>query len=225
MVENSMKTLRIFKTLLVASGALVLASCGADEVASPGEGAFNPAPGSGGGGGGVVTPPPGTPAADCPTGFSNVGTVAGGTLRNCQLPSSITGSLTVPARAGTVYSLSGRVDVGIDRGGDAGAPIGAQGILTVEAGVRIFGSGGLDYLVVNRGSQIFAIGTATNPVIFTSRNSIEGTTTIDSIGQPARRRSKAPTPSTAATRRRITPVRCNTSACSTPASKSCRATS
>jgi len=184
MVENSMKTLRIFKTLLVASGALVLASCGADEVASPGEGAFNPAPGAGGGGGGgVVVPAPGTPAADCPTGFTNVGTVAAGTLRNCQLPNSITGALTVPARAGTVYSISGRVDVGVDRGGDAGAPVGTQGVLTVEAGVRVFGSGGLDYLVVNRGSQIFAVGTPTSPVVFTSRNSIEGTTTVDSIGQ------------------------------------------
>src|SRR3546814_10124059 len=37
--------------------------------------------------------------------------------------------------------------------------------------------------MVNRGSQIFAEGTATEPVVFTSRQSIEGTTDIDSIGQ------------------------------------------
>src|SRR3546814_19718600 len=37
--------------------------------------------------------------------------------------------------------------------------------------------------MVNRGSQIFAEGTATEPVVLTSRQSIEGTTDIDSIGQ------------------------------------------
>src|SRR5690606_29472958 len=116
-------------------------------------------------------PAPGTPAADCPTGFSNVGVVANGTLRNCQLPQKIAGTLAVPLRAGTVYSVSGRVDVGDDMGGDVNAPrAGAvKGILTLEPGVRVFGSAGLDYIVVNRGSQIFAEGTATQPVIFTSR--------------------------------------------------------
>jgi hypothetical protein len=49
--------------------------------------------------------------------------------------------------------------------------------------VRVYGAAGLDYMVVNRGSQLFAEGTATNPIIFTSRQSIEGTTTVDSIGQ------------------------------------------
>lgn len=176
------------RTLLVTSlSALALAACGggASEVASPGEGVFNP--GNGGGNGGGTNPPPGNgqPAADCPTGFTNVGTVANGTLRNCQLPAKITGSLVVPLRAGTVYSITGRVDVGDDMGGDAGAPrAGAtKGTLTVEAGVKIFGSAGLDYIVVNRGSQIFADGTATQPIVFTSRQSIEGTTGVDSIGQ------------------------------------------
>ena len=49
--------------------------------------------------------------------------------------------------------------------------------------MTIFGSGGLDYIVVNRGSQIFAEGTSTSPVVFTSRQSVEGTTGVDSIGQ------------------------------------------
>jgi trimeric autotransporter adhesin len=40
--------------------------------------------------------------------------------------------------------------------------------LTIEPGVQIFGNSGADYLVVNRGSKMFANGTATNPVIFTS---------------------------------------------------------
>ena len=38
-----------------------------------------------------------------------------------------------------------------------------QGILRIEAGVRIFGATA-EYLVVTRGSQIFAQGTASNPI-------------------------------------------------------------
>src|SRR3546814_9470553 len=70
-------------------------------------------------------------------------------------------------------------------GGDAANPNpqARKGTLTVEPGVTVFGSAGADFLMVNRGSQIFAEGTATEPVVFTSRQSIEGTTDIDSIGQ------------------------------------------
>lgn len=174
---------RLTTLLAVSASALTLAACGSAEVASPGEGDF----GDGGGGGGGVTPPPapGTPAADCPTGFANVGLIAGNTLRVCQLPQQINGALTVPLRAGTIYSITGRTAVGTDRGVDPAAPIAGseQGILTIEAGVRIFASGGSDYLLVNRGSQLFAEGTATNPIVFTSRQNVEGTTTESSQGQ------------------------------------------
>src|SRR3546814_1326282 len=70
-------------------------------------------------------------------------------------------------------------------GGDAAnpAPQARKGTLTVEPGVTVFGSSGADFLMVNRGSQIFAEGTATEPVVFTSRQSVEGTSDIDSIGQ------------------------------------------
>ncbi|WP_337186968.1 hypothetical protein [Phenylobacterium sp.] len=175
------------KLILVSSlSALALAGCGgADNVASPGEGAFPPTSGGGGGGGGGTTPQPGQPAADCPTGFSNVGLVANGTLRACQLPSLILGNLVVPNRDGTVYAISGRTDVGQDRGADPNNPIAGaqQGILTIEPGVRLFGSGGLDYLNIVRGSQIFAEGTATSPIIFTSRSNIDGNSGADLIGQ------------------------------------------
>jgi hypothetical protein len=175
------------KTLLVMSlSALALAGCGggADNVASPGEGAFPPGTGGGGNGGGT-TPPPGTPAADCPAGLSNIGTVANNTLRACQLPAKIVGNLVLSARAGTIYAISGRVDVGDDRGADPLAPLpgSQQGILTIEPGVRLYGSGGLDYINVQRGNQIFAEGTATNPIIFTSRSNIDGNSGADLIGQ------------------------------------------
>jgi len=183
-----MIALKKLKTLSVALLSVVaLHACDA-EVASPGEGAFAPgassgsSSGSGGGSGGGTGG--GTAAADCPTGFTNVGVVAGGTLRACQLPAKITGNFVVPRRTGTVYAISGRVDVGEDRGGNASAPTAAQaGVLTIEPGVRLYGSAGLDYIVVNRGSQIFADGTASQPIVFTSRQSVEGTTGVDSIGQ------------------------------------------
>ncbi|WP_310541619.1 hypothetical protein [Phenylobacterium sp.] len=167
-----------FKTLLITSlSAVALASCGGggNAPASPGEAT------GGGTGGGTGT----GAAVDCPTGTTNVGTVAAGSLRNCQLPAKVTGTLNLPLRAGTVYSVTGRVDVGDDMGGDAAAPkAGAvKGVLSVDAGVRLFGSAGLDYIVVNRGSQIFADGNAAQPIIFTSKQSIEGTTGVDSIGQ------------------------------------------
>ena len=173
--------------LLACAAAAMLGACsGADGVASPGVGAFAPAPAP------VPVPPPPAPpppvtpvgpAADCPTGFSNVGTVSN--RRICQLPTTITGNLVVPNRAGTIYSVSGRTQVGTDLGADQAAPISGaqQGILTIEPGVTIFGNSGLDYLLVNRGSQIFAEGTATAPIIMTSRQNVEGTTTENSIGQ------------------------------------------
>ncbi|MEP6345021.1 MAG: hypothetical protein ABJ082_04315, partial [Parasphingorhabdus sp.] len=176
-----------FRSVLFAGvAALAVTACGADDVASPGEGnivvlpsptpAPTPAP--------TPTPTPtpaGTPATDCPTGTANVGTITTGNgeqARNCQVSGIIQGNLVLPKRPdtqNTVYSLSGGVEVGVDGG--------AQGILTVEPGVTVFGSSGGDFLLVNRGSQLFAEGTASRPIIFTSRQNILGTSGVDSIGQ------------------------------------------
>ncbi|ALJ09176.1 MAG: hypothetical protein ACK4SI_05770 [Brevundimonas aurantiaca] len=172
------------KTLLVtAASALALAACGSAEVASPGEGNFGNGGNNGGNNGGGNTPAPGTPAADCPTGLANVGTIANGSLRVCQLPQQILGNLSLAVRAGTIYSISGRTEVGTDRGIDPASTTGTQGILTIEPGVKIFASSGGDYLLVNRGSQIYAEGTSTKPIIFTSRQDVEGTATATSQGQ------------------------------------------
>ena len=126
-------------------------------------------------------PSPGGPANGCPSGFEDGGVIAD--KRNCILPREVIRDLTVPARSGTVYSLSGRVDVGRDIGGDGQASGGIAATLTVEPGVVVFGSGGLDYLVVNRGSKIRAIGSAAAPIIFTSRANLEGLATDASQGQ------------------------------------------
>src|SRR3546814_2536295 len=128
-----------------------------------------------------LTPTPGGAADDCPTGTANVGVI--NDLRNCQISGTITGNRTIANLPGVIYSLSGAVTVGVDVGGDGNAPGGQQGILTIEPGTVIFGSSGADFLLVNRGSQLFAEGTATQPIIFTSRPNVEGTSGADSIGQ------------------------------------------
>ena len=81
-----------------------------------------------------------------------------------------------------IYRLIGFVRLGGDTLAVTPANV-TTGILTIEAGTVLFGSSGADSLVINRGSQIFAEGTATKPIIFTSRANIEGTATDTSIGQ------------------------------------------
>ena len=51
-----------------------------------------------------------------------------------------------------------------------------------EPGALIFASGN-DFLNVNRGNQLVANGTASDPIIFTSRQNIEGSVSADSSGQ------------------------------------------
>jgi hypothetical protein len=162
-----------------------LAACGADDVASPGEGGFTPSPSPTPSPTPTPTPTPpsGGAAESCPAQTTDRGII--GNKRNCEISGTITGSRLIQNLPGTIYSIAGRVQVGTDRGSDPANPTNgsAAGQLTIDPGVTIFGSGGLDFLVVNRGSQIIAEGTANNPIIFTSRQNVEGTATGTSIGQ------------------------------------------
>ncbi|MEM6683946.1 MAG: hypothetical protein AAF607_17055 [Pseudomonadota bacterium] len=187
--------MKIVRSILLAGTALGLAACGADDVASPGEGTLvvvtpapaptTPAP--------TPTPTPpapgvGNPADDCPTGTGRLGTInIGGDatqqLRICQISGTLTGNIVIEDIPGVIYSLGGTVRVGRDIGADGNDPNGSAATLTIDPGVVIFGSSGADALVINRGSQIFAEGTPTSPVIFTSRANVEGTSGVDSIGQ------------------------------------------
>jgi hypothetical protein len=163
---------------------LPLAACGADDVASPGEGTLVTPPPAAPTPPPVTNPPPtGGPAANCPAQTTDRGVV--GNRRNCEISGTITGSRLIQNVQGVIYSLAGRVQVGTDQGSDPANPLsGSQsGQLTIDPGVVIFGSGGLDFLVVNRGSQLIAEGTSNNPIIFTSRQNLEGTATDNSIGQ------------------------------------------
>ncbi|MDQ3081903.1 MAG: hypothetical protein M3R07_06790 [Gemmatimonadota bacterium] len=173
------------RSVLLLGTLVSLAACGADDVASPGEGSFAPGPP-----GGTPPPPPppppppsSGPAPSCPALTTDRGVIAN--KRNCEISGTITGTRVIQNLPGTIYSLAGRVQVGTDMGGDPSNPLpgSVAGQLNIDPGVTIFGSGGLDFLIVNRGSQIIAEGTQNNPIIFTSRQNIEGTATDTSIGQ------------------------------------------
>jgi hypothetical protein len=188
-----MQTLEKHRNLLfLAASVAVLAGCGSEEIASPGSGGNvtvnittppppppPPPPAST-----LVTPAPGCPTIDNSVGLRDLGTITGptGTYRNCELPARFTRSSTLTRIPGLLYSLGGRVDVGNDLG--AAATSGESSVtLTIQAGVVIFGSTGTSWLHVNRGNRISAIGTATSPIVFTSRDNILGLTTDDSQGQ------------------------------------------
>ncbi|HBQ91672.1 MAG TPA: hypothetical protein DD795_01515, partial [Erythrobacter sp.] len=53
---------------------------------------------------------------------------------------------------------------------------------TIEPGVILFSSGS-GWLNVNRGNTINANGTAARPIIFTSRDNVQGLNTANSSGQ------------------------------------------
>lgn len=173
------------RLLMIGVAASVLTACGggANDVASPGEGVLVGGGGGGGNsGGGTTNPPPtGGPAASCPTGTTDAGVVAN--RRNCRLPSRIATALSLPKVAGLFYSIDGRVDVGTDVGGDGAAAGGQSATLSIDPGVVVAGQSNASFLVVNRGSQINAVGTATAPIIFTSLGNIEGTTTDTTSNQ------------------------------------------
>jgi hypothetical protein len=99
----------------------------------------------------------------CPATTTTISSADGSTT-TCQVSGRITSDLRLTA--GNLYALSGAVFVGGDNGDSA--------TLTVDAGVTVFGASGNDYLVVSRGSQISAVGTAAEPITFTSIQDVQG---------------------------------------------------
>lgn len=177
---------------LVGCSAIALAGCGPTDIASPGTGgnvvinqpAPTPSP--------TPTPtsaPTVTAAAGCPTisdpqGLTDSGTISGptGTWRVCTLPSTINKSVQLPKVAGLLYSMNGRVNVGTDKGFTKAS--GETGVtLTIDPGVILFGNTGTSWLAVNRGNKINAVGSATAPIVFTSRDNVLGLNTETSQGQ------------------------------------------
>lgn len=167
-------------TLMVSAAIGALAACGASDIASPGDGVIvmpaptpSPSPTPTSTPGGSVTPAASCPTIAGPNLLIDRGTIAGptGTYRNCAFPARFTASTQIPKVAGVIYSLDGRVDVGTDKGA---ASTGYDVTLGIDPGVVIFGATGVSYLAVNRGNQINAVGTATQPIIFTGRGNVVG---------------------------------------------------
>jgi hypothetical protein len=100
-------------------------------------------------------------ASGCPAGTTTIAEVDG-TTNTCQISGRVTSNLRLTA--GNHYALSGAVFIGGDNTDSA--------TLTVDPGVVVYGASGNDYLVVSRGSQIVADGTAANPITFTSRDHV-----------------------------------------------------
>ena len=178
--------------LLVGCSALALAGCGPSDIASPGTGGDviinNPAPTPTPTGTPTTTPTV-TPASGCPTiadsqGLTDAGTISGpeGTWRVCSLPSRINTSITLQKVPGLLYQLPGRVDVGTD-GGATPSSADTNVTLTIQPGVIIYGGTGVSWLHVNRGNKINAVGTASAPIIFTSRDNVLGLNNENSSGQ------------------------------------------
>lgn len=183
--------MRTFQWIIAGAVAAALAGCGADEISSAGsagnvtinnQAPTNPDP--------VPDPDPQgvEAAAGCPTiadpaGLRDDGTISGptGSYRVCALPNQLTASVNLTRVPGLLYALDGRVDVGPDRGAapTADAPV----VLTIQPGVVIFAKTGTSWLAVNRGNRIQAVGTAQQPIVFTSRDNVLGLATDDSQGQ------------------------------------------
>jgi len=180
------------RSLVIGASALALASCGADDITSPGTGGnitiTNPPPAP------APTPTPTptgalvTPAGSCPTianpvQLVNEGTISGptGNYRVCAMPARFTASTTLPYISGLLYRLAGRTDVGSD-GGPVATAADTNVTLTLQPGVIVYASGS-SWLNVNRGNRINATGTAARPIIFTSQDNVVGFNTINSSGQ------------------------------------------
>jgi hypothetical protein len=170
------------RALMLMTTLIPLAACGADDVASPGEGVLVvpvPTPGP-------PAPPPPPPAAGgaytgaTPAGFTDRGVV--NNRRVFEMPPRFTQDTTLQNLPGAVYSIAGPVNVGSDVGGDGTLAGGQSVTLTIQPGVVVIASSGNDYLVVNRGSRLNAIGTTAQPIIFTARANLEGTATDSSQG-------------------------------------------
>lgn len=98
-------------------------------------------------------------SAACPTGTTAAGTIDG--KEACGLKGTYKSS-NLLLTADKVWLLQGGVFIGSDNKENS--------TLTIEPGTKIVGATGADFLVIQRGSKIFAEGTAAAPIVFTSNN-------------------------------------------------------
>lgn len=120
---------------------------------------------------------PGAPAIICPAGTTRqTGAIPQGRTETniCRVNRPVVTNVTLTR--GNLYEIEGPTFVGIDTGPDPVSPVagGVSASLTIDPGVTLFSEGrtGFDILVVSRGSQIFANGSAAAPIIMTSREAV-----------------------------------------------------
>ena len=103
---------------------------------------------------------------------------------------NVTVDLFIPALAdGGAHIFEGSLFIGETH--DSDAALAAAGIseggdgptLTVEAGATLAFQTSADFIIINRGSQLFAVGTATAPITFTSVSDVEGTVGPEDVQQ------------------------------------------
>jgi hypothetical protein len=121
-------------------------------------------------GGWTVGMPDGGVSFGCPAGTTDIGTLAG--RQACELSGTVAGTLTLSRD--NYYVLDGKVTVGDDSG--------TTGTLNIESGTTIVGDDAEDFLVISRGSQILARGTAMAPITLTALDDINGAVSAGSRG-------------------------------------------
>lgn len=101
----------------------------------------------------------GTAMAACPTGTNALGTVQG--KEACGLQGTYLSDLALSNDK--LWVLQGGVFIGGDNTNNAK--------LSIQAGAKIIGQSGADFLVITRGSKILAEGTKNAPIVFTASKS------------------------------------------------------
>ena len=159
-----MKVTKLLLAGTVAAGALILNGCTeGDRTSLVIEGST--VTDGGGGGGNTSTCPDWASARPQASDGSNI----------CQLPAQILVSRTLTA--GTIWRIEGRVTVGngngemsdvegvLANGNDVVTPT-----LNIEPGVQVIAAPGFSNIIITRGAQINAAGTAAAPIIMSSED-------------------------------------------------------
>jgi hypothetical protein len=118
----------------------------------------------------TVGMPDGGTSFGCPAGTTEAANTIGGKTA-CIMSGVYTSNLNLSRDNN--YVLDGKVQIG-----DEGAPA----VLSIESGTNVIGSNAEDFLVISRGSQIVAEGTAMAPITFTSIDDIRGLVNPSSRG-------------------------------------------
>lgn len=97
-------------------------------------------------------------SAACPGGTDNLGTVEG--KEACGLKGRYTSDILLTNDK--LWVLQGGVFIGNDNKNNTS--------ISIQQGTKIVGATGADFLVIDRGAKIFAEGTRSNPIVFTTAN-------------------------------------------------------